>query len=493
MLAGAALASGPAAAQDLADEQAGDQALGEAPGALPGLVRVGAGGPMDTGLVLSALAGYGYLGGVLDDNDSHQRAAMDLAASWRPIRWLAIAARFTGRYDRHRGAPEGADESWVGDPRLTLRAALPSAGSLGLAVQLGAWMPGEEMPSLAPAATTVDALALATLAPGGGALALSAQAGGRIDRSAESAPDAGRLSASDRMALGVSESSAVLLGAGARLRLARTEILAEWTWDLLVGEDAPDPGRSPMRVGLGLRQPLGDSLALYVSGELSLAEARALEPMEPLYPVEPRISAMAGLTMHLGRRAPDRIVVVTPPDDDAVEEEVVTPPPPTTGTVELTVTGEGGAPLAGVTVELQPAEGSPRTATTGEDGRAVFDDVPGGAATATLRHPEHQEATRAIEAVPGETARAEASLDKLLPPGQLRGVVRAFNGKPLAARLTIAPLGTTVQADARGEFEIDLPPGSYEVEVEASGFKPQTRSIVIQQDEVVILNVDLRQ
>src|SRR5690606_26611817 len=230
---------------------------------------------------------------------THHRGAMDLAASVRPARWLAIAARFSGRYDRHTGAGGEADSGWVGDPRLALRAVLPSAGPLSFGAHLGVWMPGAEAPSIEPSATTVDALGLATWAPAQSPLSLTAQLGYRHDRSAESAPDADLLSPADRMALGVSQSSALLAGAGARLALARTELVAEWSWDLLLGEDAPETRRSPMRVGLGLRQPLGPA-TLVLTGELSLAEAGAPAPMEPLYPVEPRLAVMAGLTMHLG-------------------------------------------------------------------------------------------------------------------------------------------------------------------------------------------------
>src|SRR5262245_48711496 len=84
----------PAGAQSAVDEPV--QASGDAAGALPGLVRVGTAGPLERGLVADAQLAYGYLGPVLEADDTHQRGAFDLAASFRPIAWLAVAGRFSG-------------------------------------------------------------------------------------------------------------------------------------------------------------------------------------------------------------------------------------------------------------------------------------------------------------------------------------------------------------------------------------------------------------
>ena len=63
--------------------------------------------------------------------------------------------------------------------------------------------------------------------------------------------------------------------------------------------------------------------------------------------------------------------------------------------------------------------------------------------------------------------------------------------RQLSAQLTVAPLGTASDSDERGEFTIDLPPGEYEVSIEASGYRAQKRRVKIEQDGVTILNVDL--
>jgi len=77
------------------------------------------------------------------------------------------------------------------------------------------------------------------------------------------------------------------------------------------------------------------------------------------------------------------------------------------------------------------------------------------------------------------------------PPSQIRGVVRSFDGKAVGARIRIEPPGTETRVDDKGSFQIDVPPGSYDIVVEAAGYVTQRRRVQVEPQGVVILNADL--
>jgi uncharacterized membrane protein len=97
--------------------------------------------------------------------------------------------------------------------------------------------------------------------------------------------------------------------------------------------------------------------------------------------------------------------------------------------------------------------------------------------------------TFALEA--GKAQKLEIALTALPPPSQIRGVVRSFGGQGLTARVRVAPLGVETTTDATGAFQVDVPPGAYEVSVEADGYEVQRRQVRVDPQGVVILNADL--
>jgi hypothetical protein len=79
------------------------------------------------------------------------------------------------------------------------------------------------------------------------------------------------------------------------------------------------------------------------------------------------------------------------------------------------------------------------------------------------------------------------------PRGQLRGSVRSYGGRGIAATINITGGPTPILLESRaGDFEVDLSPGTYEVSIEAPAFVPQKRRVVIEENGVILLNVDLR-
>jgi hypothetical protein len=156
------------------------------------------------------------------------------------------------------------------------------------------------------------------------------------------------------------------------------------------------------------------------------------------------------------------------------------------------------APTGEATPEPTPGPtGEPAPAFTAEaavdaEGRFRVTGVPAGPVTVAVRADGFEPATRAFTLAPGAEHELAIDLDRALPPGQLRGFVRSFGGKPVAATLTIEPLGQTITAGDNGSFEIDVAPGKYEVVVRAAGYREQRRSVTIEEGGVLILNVDLR-
>jgi hypothetical protein len=245
---------------------------------------------------------------------------------------------------------------------------------------------------------------------------------------------------------------------------------------VLLGDHAPAAGDAPLRVGLEARLALGDALALTAGVEALLSGTPSIAVGADLAPIEPRAWFGVGVAWRLpaigprgGGRADGAIAAAAP------------------GAVAIRVEANGG-PVAGATVAIDG-----RTIVTDADGEASLADLPPGDHAIEVRPSggglRPGAATVAIAA--GGRARVVVTLEHDLPPGQLRGVIRSTRGAPVAATLTLAPGGHEVRCGADGRFQLDVPPGPYQVTIAASGHKPQTRAVVIEQDGVTILNVDL--
>jgi len=79
-----------------------------------------------------------------------------------------------------------------------------------------------------------------------------------------------------------------------------------------------------------------------------------------------------------------------------------------------------------------------------------------------------------------------------LPHGTIRGFIRGFDGKGIAAKIRVEPDAIDIVADQDGIFELDLPPGSHQILVDATGFAGQKRAVRVNLGGVTLLNVDLR-
>ena len=466
--------------------------VGDARDALPGIVHVPAPGTVErTGPAIAATAGYGYTEGVLGRGDSHHRLLGTLSGSYSPTPWLSFALRLDGRWE-HDVDPAGSTNGYVGDPRLFARIGTDLAHGFRIGAQLGVWLPGDQPPSLVFKATTLDLVALAAFAPEGSRLVLAAFAGGRWDNSAESVPNAEQLSDTSRLGLGLNSASGVLSGIGASYRVGhRLELLADVSADWLVGSSAPPALDSPIVLAIGARWDANErgTVSLQASLDASPSGRPDMSAPHPLVDVEPLVSASIGIVFRPGApKAPP------PPEPEEVPlppVETVAVAAPTSTSLKGRVTSASGLPLAHAQVRITRVGEEPRAAETDGDGRFELPDVPFGAATLDVQAQGYAAAHRDL-GVDAASAAVSVALDPAIPPAQIRGLVRDFAGKPVAATVVIEPLGTTATVRPDGGFEIEVKPGAYEVVITAKGYAPQRRKVTVEPQGVTLLNVDLR-
>jgi hypothetical protein len=471
-----ALCMGQAPAR--ASAQAGDNAS-----ALPGIVRVSIPSTEQRPIAIAGSAGYGVTESQAGEG-AHHRATGSLAASVGAARFLAIGLRLDGRYDRHPADAMGSDDGWVGDPRLYARAGFVLSDSLRAGGELLAWLPGASAPSLVPKATTIDFKGLLAWSNHQG-LELATLAGLRWDNSAKAAPSNASLRAGDRLALGASDFDALLLGAGVSQRLGVIEVLGELSADVLLGSGAPGPLQSPIRLSAGARYHSSAALTWEVVLDAGLSGRPALGPSSRHIPIEPRFSFQLGARYaFFATKAAPRMA---PPEAEATAR----PSAPASATLRGRVVDQDGAPVDGASVEIA-VSGATRTTKSASDGGYRLDGIPLGSARVTLRGEGIEESAQAVEL---GSAQVELDLHAIRASitGQIRGLVRSFAGTGLPAKIELKQLSLKVSADADGKFELDLPPGQYEVSVEIAGYAAQKRSVIVEQNGVTLLNIELRE
>ena len=484
--------------------------VGEQPSGLPGVGRVAVISGRRPHVAAAIGAGYGFTEALGGESGSHHGLSGSAGFAVQPWRFFSAALVLDGRYDKHPDDVLGSSSSAVGEPRLIARVGDGIGRAFALGAQVVLWVPGGDAPSVRPEAATFDASALLTFAPPGAALAAALNAGYRIDRSAGVIDDRARarLRPGDRLTLRASDFDAVLLGLGVSKRLGDLEVLGELTWDVLVGSGAPSPLESPLRGGAGLRYHttvtvLPGDVQLELRSEVGLGERPA--PSTAFSPIEPRVAILAGLrwVLPLGP-APERKTPAPP------APARVAPPPAAPAVVVSSVRGsvldEKHAPIAGARVKVTSLQvtsvqtgpttdgssGDEHVAEAGADGSFTIDGVRTGRVRIVASASGYRDASVEANVEAGTPSPVELVMSRTVRPGQLRGLVRSFSGKPLAATIRVEPIGIESKTGADGTFQIDVPPGSYEVVVAAPGHTGQRRPIQVEENGVTILNADLR-
>lgn len=454
---------------------------GAASDAQPGIARVPA--AESTEPAFAASAGYGYTEKLEGAPGASHRISGRFAGAASVLPWLTLGAVANTRHDRHSG-----DSGTMLDGAVAARIVAP-LGSLRLGAELKGWVPGAEDAGTTFSAASLDARLLFGARLEGVLAAFTA--GYRLDRGAEAGDRAPRLGFGDRTALGLSEFDAVLVGLGVAVPLARVEILGEVSGDLLVGDGAPSVAESPLRATAGARLSLSERLALELLVDGSLGGRSKVGPAESLVPIEPRIGGLVGLRYRLTPTPVARVAAAPAPAPAPVTPKVAPPPPaPADAPFEVVLVDEEGVPVRNADVTLRVEDRS--TPLAGDDsGRYRNEKVPKGPAKLVIQAPGYEPFERDIVVEPGERVSLPATLKSLPPPSQVRGVVRSFGGQAIVAKVRVEPLGVETTTDATGAFQVDVPPGSYDVTIEAQGYESQRRQVRVDAQGVVILNADL--
>lgn len=477
-------------------------AAGNGPGAgyttdaLPGVVRVPVAGPVErTGFGFAGSAGYGFTEGVLHTGDSHHRGFGSLAASFAPVPLFAAGLRFDGRYDASSGT--GATSGWIGDPRIQLRVGGALGSGWALGAQADVWLPGSGAPSLVLDAITPDASVLASFAPPGSGVTIASKVGFRLDDSTKSASNADRLAASDRLALGLSQADGVLTGLGVAAHVSpHVEVLADATWDILVGTGAPGALDSPIVTSAGARIGLDPAAQWQLEAVIDASPSKRppVGSGNPLVGVEPLVGGFVALAYRPavpGSAAPPP--VETAPTPTPAPAPTSAPAVAKVASVHGSVFAEQGhAALARANVTFKLASGTTKQLVTDASGSFAADDLEPGQASVEVTADGYQPVTRAVTLTPGTPLALDVPLAKALPVGQVRGLVRDYTGKAVAATVKVQPGDIDVQVGADGTFESNVAPGSYEVVIQAKGYAEQHRRVVVEKDGVTMLNVELR-
>lgn len=453
--------------------------------ALPQLATIGVAQAKAGTWGLAASGGFGLIASQAGEG-SHQRFAGSAAAAVTIVEGVAVGLRLDGRYDKHPNDAQGSDDSLVGAPTLRVRVARDVGDHVRLGADLALMIPGKDAPSIAFDALRADARLLATYV-GQSAWGLASLAGVRFDNSANAAPDLATTRDGDRLSLGLNDFHAVLLGIGGWKRWDALELLGEVTWNPWLGSGAPGALQSPLHVTAGVRYLSNDSLGWEILFDGLLSE-RPQPQGDRLAAIDPRFSVQLGMRI-MGGYAP-AVVVVEAEQPVGPVEPVVVIPVATSATVRGRVTDNTGAALADTDVRIV-REGYEGTVRTGADGSYEIRDVPLGPATLHINGRRLQPIEQPIEVVAGGVS-VDVQPEHLPPLGQLRGLIRSFDGKPLAAEITVEPTSQTLRATAEGEFELGLPPGEYQVRISIAGYGTQSRSVQIEDDGVTLLNVDLK-
>ncbi len=406
----------------------------------------------------------------------------------------------------------------LGDVALTLKASLPWKQAITLAVIPQMWIPLG--PKSFRDSTDLDTAAIAWMYKGGYFRRFASQnaaLGVTFALTLRPAPVMGlHLNAGWTRSRLSGEAQTFAFGAGLEIRLPRARLFFEdyterftrsttqqrygegWGVATLGLESGPYPG-SQFNIHLfftHLLPGLGHEPSLF-------------------FPYKPDYGVGFGFTYAFSW-APEAPKVQPPSQPQPSEQPPVAPPPPETLVVQkeqpeeeqpapLAYGSLGGIVVDGMTnmplsVELVLVQGK-KTYTAWSDpstGQYFFDSLPAGLYTLKVKLQGYKPFLTSIVVTEGQPTVKDIFLTREQPKETPKGTFtgRVFDQKtqaPLYAKITflnsdIEPIWTD---STTGVFRVDLPVGTYAVRVEAEGYIPQGKPIVIEKGQPTIVDFGL--
>jgi len=490
LLVGGAVAWTPSASAQ------GTSEVGDANDALPGLIETRVAATRPAHLSLAVAGGYGYTEALASDDGAHHRAQGSLSVAGFLLPQLALGVRLNGRYDVHPDDGYGPDDGGVISSELSVRGVGHLADRFDLGGQVTARLVGAEDVSQALDALSFDLTALGAYRATD-TITLAFEAGYRVDRSGAAFDPNVEVRRGDYIAWGVSDYDAILLRGGVDYHKGAIEVIGEVASRVLVGSGAPTD-LSSVHVNGAFRYHIDRRFQLSASAQVEVGRrpdvgldptpTMPFVPQDALVVIDPRFVVQLGFRYRWerveGAAAQEEASEAPEPEPEA---RPVVPAPVATRTVEGHVVDDAGEPLADVTVEIHVGD-TVVEQRTGIDGGYLFEGVPSGPGTVHVRTEgfAEREVPLTEQGLPDPIR-----LDRGRAGGQLRGLIRRFNGEGVRGTVTIQPGGLRVVADENGRFEVDLPPGDYTVRIRAYGLRSQNQDLTIRDGEVTILNADL--
>lgn len=318
--------------------------------------------------------------------------------------------------------------------------------------------------------------------------------GGAFDGTSDIAGSA-RLSAAEEFALGANRFNRVLLGAGIEAPLPVVTPFVEYGFGYPIGADGLlGPDNNPVTVGSSMPQQLTLGAKVTALRDVSFLAAVDLGLTSRVakgIPATMPYNVLFGISYNIdpGGSGESRLVEKTSVVEKKVEVAVA--PPVYTGKVGgVVVDATTLQPLPGVIISM-PGTGMPPVASDTEGGRFITHELPSGKVQLTAAREGYKPA--AVEAVieAGKVVAAQIALEREERLAQVK-VTLTSGKKKVAGNVSFrGPKETKLSTEQNGTGMVELPAGTYTVDIDAEGYLARTRELTVPPTGELLVDVEL--